>query len=176
MAAFGFFAIGPAIAIASDPAPMLYATECASCHGDRGQGSNIAPPLIGRPAVDIHFMLDTGRMPASVPNVNEIPRAPQFTAQADNGACSLHSCFFSSTAAVGSAGDQAGESAPRARSLCGKLRAVPRCGGERRIGWGERCRAVARAGIGFSSGRGDSRRSRSDAALRSRRAERRGYR
>jgi ubiquinol-cytochrome c reductase cytochrome c subunit len=81
MAAFGFFAIGPAIAIASDPAPMLYATECASCHGDRGQGSNIAPPLIGRPAVDLHFMLDTGRMPASVPNVNEIPRAPQFTAK-----------------------------------------------------------------------------------------------
>ncbi|HET6276344.1 MAG TPA: c-type cytochrome [Candidatus Cybelea sp.] len=79
MAAFVFFALSPAVAAASDRGPKLYATYCSSCHGDRGQGSNVAPSLIGRPAVDVHFMLDSGRMPASAPNVNEIPRAPRFT-------------------------------------------------------------------------------------------------
>lgn len=58
---------------------MLYMTHCSSCHGDNGQGSNVAPGLIGKPAADIHFMLDTGRMPASVPYVNEIHKAPRFT-------------------------------------------------------------------------------------------------
>ncbi|HEX4013938.1 MAG TPA: c-type cytochrome [Candidatus Cybelea sp.] len=56
----------------------LYATYCSSCHGSVGQGSNLAPPLIGKPAVDVHFMLDTGRMPAAAPYVNEIPRASHF--------------------------------------------------------------------------------------------------
>lgn len=57
----------------------LYATYCASCHGDVGQGSNVAPSLIGRSAAYVHFMLDTGRMPAGAPYVNEIPREPRFT-------------------------------------------------------------------------------------------------
>lgn len=62
-----------------DQGPALYAIYCASCHGARGQGSHDAPALIGKPAVDVHFMLDSGRMPASAPNVNEIPRQPRFT-------------------------------------------------------------------------------------------------
>ncbi|HTU70466.1 MAG TPA: c-type cytochrome [Candidatus Baltobacteraceae bacterium] len=57
----------------------LYMMTCASCHGARGQGSNVAPPLIGRSAADIHLMLDTGRMPASVPYVDEIHQRPRFT-------------------------------------------------------------------------------------------------
>jgi ubiquinol-cytochrome c reductase cytochrome c subunit len=69
----------PVVASAANEGAALYGTFCASCHGDRGQGSSIAPPLIGRPAVDIHFMLDTGRMPAAAPNVNEIARSPRFT-------------------------------------------------------------------------------------------------
>jgi ubiquinol-cytochrome c reductase cytochrome c subunit len=57
----------------------LYTTNCSSCHGQFGQGSNVAPPLIGRSAADIHLMLDTGRMPAAAPNVNEIHQTPRFT-------------------------------------------------------------------------------------------------
>lgn len=57
----------------------LYLTRCASCHGEVGQGSNVAPGLIGKSAADIHLMLDTGRMPASVPYLDEIHEQPRFT-------------------------------------------------------------------------------------------------
>jgi len=57
----------------------LYAMNCASCHGTVGQGSNVAPGLIGKSAADIHLMLDTGRMPASVPYLDEIHEQPRFT-------------------------------------------------------------------------------------------------
>lgn len=69
----------PSEAARADDAPSLYAMHCASCHGDHGQGSNVAPSVIGKTAVDIHFMLDTGRMPASVPYLDEIHREPRFT-------------------------------------------------------------------------------------------------
>jgi quinol---cytochrome-c reductase cytochrome c subunit len=77
-----FIAIAAAAPIhssASNGGAALYATACASCHGNRGQGSSVAPSLFGRSAADIHLMLDTGRMPASAANVNEIPREPLFT-------------------------------------------------------------------------------------------------
>ncbi|MBV8530255.1 MAG: c-type cytochrome [Candidatus Eremiobacteraeota bacterium] len=79
MAALAVLVLATVCAAAAAEAPALYATFCASCHGDRGQGSAVAPSLIGRSAADVHFMLDTGRMPAAVPNVNEIPREPRFT-------------------------------------------------------------------------------------------------
>lgn len=63
----------------ADEGAALYATYCSSCHGMRGQGSGVAPSLIGTRASYVHFMLDTGRMPAPAPGVNEIPRAPRFT-------------------------------------------------------------------------------------------------
>ncbi|MGH7736254.1 MAG: c-type cytochrome [Candidatus Tyrphobacter sp.] len=75
-----FAAIGTAGA-ATTGAPMLYAQRCASCHGAIGQGSPVAPPLIGTPAVYVHFMLDTGRMPAGEPGINEIHKTPAFTEQ-----------------------------------------------------------------------------------------------
>jgi ubiquinol-cytochrome c reductase cytochrome c subunit len=56
----------------------LFATYCSSCHGNVGQGSSLAPSLIGKPAVDVHFMLDSGRMPAAAPYVNGIPRVARF--------------------------------------------------------------------------------------------------
>jgi ubiquinol-cytochrome c reductase cytochrome c subunit len=62
-----------------DGGATLYATSCASCHGARGEGSKLAPPLLGRSAADVHFMLDTGRMPAAAPGVNEIARPPLFS-------------------------------------------------------------------------------------------------
>jgi quinol---cytochrome-c reductase cytochrome c subunit len=61
-----------------DPA-TLYALRCASCHGAAGQGSRWGPPLAGVAEVRIHFMLDTGRMPASVPYVEGPHVRPAFT-------------------------------------------------------------------------------------------------
>jgi ubiquinol-cytochrome c reductase cytochrome c subunit len=58
---------------------VLYAVECSSCHGSIGQGSNEAPSLIGVPKVYVHFMLDTGRMPASVPYVQHPHKPSLFT-------------------------------------------------------------------------------------------------
>lgn len=57
----------------------LYASSCASCHGERGQGSTSGPPLVGSSAVLVHFMLDTGRMPASSANDNEVPKRAHFS-------------------------------------------------------------------------------------------------
>jgi len=62
-----------------DDGQTLYMTRCASCHGENGQGSNVAPSLIGKSASDIHLMLDTGRMPAAVPYINEVHKTPSFT-------------------------------------------------------------------------------------------------
>jgi ubiquinol-cytochrome c reductase cytochrome c subunit len=66
-------------AAGANDAPALYGMHCASCHGDHGQGSNVGPSLIGKSAADLHFMLDTGRMPASVPYLGGIHREPRFT-------------------------------------------------------------------------------------------------
>ncbi|MBV8343550.1 MAG: c-type cytochrome [Candidatus Eremiobacteraeota bacterium] len=78
-AALALCAVLPSKAACAQDAAYLYGTQCASCHGAHGEGSNVAPSLIGKSAPDIHFMLDTGRMPASVPDVNEIHREPRFT-------------------------------------------------------------------------------------------------
>ncbi len=64
---------------AADEGARLYAATCASCHGEHGQGTSAAPSLTGKSAALIHFMLDTGRMPASASGVNEILREPLFT-------------------------------------------------------------------------------------------------
>lgn len=77
--AFATLAALPVAARANDDSAQLYDTYCSSCHGLRGQGSNVAPPLKGTPSVMVHFMLDTGRMPAPTGDVNEIPRVPRFT-------------------------------------------------------------------------------------------------
>ncbi len=77
-------AIAPAAARANDSGATLYATYCSSCHGTRAQGSRDGPPLIGQSAAMVHFMLDSGRMPAPARGVNEISRAPRFrSAQID---------------------------------------------------------------------------------------------
>ncbi len=57
----------------------LYNTKCSTCHGDNGQGSASAPSLIDRPMALIHFMLDTGRMPAPTADDNGVGRSPVFT-------------------------------------------------------------------------------------------------
>jgi ubiquinol-cytochrome c reductase cytochrome c subunit len=77
--AFALLAVAPAGVGAQGAGSGLYATYCSSCHGARGQGSEVAPPVAGLSAAYVHFMMDTGRMPAPAPNVNEVPRVPRFT-------------------------------------------------------------------------------------------------
>jgi ubiquinol-cytochrome c reductase cytochrome c subunit len=46
-----------------DDGRQLYLQTCASCHGNSGEGSGVAPPLIGVGAAAFDFYLRTGRMP-----------------------------------------------------------------------------------------------------------------
>jgi ubiquinol-cytochrome c reductase cytochrome c subunit len=77
-ALLGLALIGAPPAVAQGTGSSLYETNCSSCHGSSAQGTRVAPSLIGRSAADIHFMLDTGRMPAAVPNAGEIHGSPRF--------------------------------------------------------------------------------------------------
>jgi ubiquinol-cytochrome c reductase cytochrome c subunit len=54
---------------------QLFAVTCASCHGDAGQGSSLAPSLIGVGAAAVDFQVSTGRMPAKEIGP-EVPRKP----------------------------------------------------------------------------------------------------
>jgi ubiquinol-cytochrome c reductase cytochrome c subunit len=42
----------------------LFAVTCATCHGIDGQGTSLAPSLIGVGAAAVDFQMSTGRMPA----------------------------------------------------------------------------------------------------------------
>lgn len=94
-AAVALLAIVPVSARAAENGARLYAIQCSSCHGLHGEGSRIAPPLIGMRAAGVHFMLDTGRMPAPSSGVNEIARAPRLT-RAQIDAVVRHVLTFSS--------------------------------------------------------------------------------
>lgn len=59
---------------------QLYGSNCAGCHGYRGQGTQQGPSLVNVGAASVDFQLSTGRMPLSDPRVQEPPhRAPQFS-------------------------------------------------------------------------------------------------
>jgi ubiquinol-cytochrome c reductase cytochrome c subunit len=54
----------------------IFLQECASCHGDFGQGvAGVAPSLIGVGAAAVDFQVSTGRMPAKEPAAEQ-PRKP----------------------------------------------------------------------------------------------------
>jgi ubiquinol-cytochrome c reductase cytochrome c subunit len=46
----------------------LYVANCASCHGQAGEGTENGPALTNAGAAAVDFMLKTGRMPLSAPN------------------------------------------------------------------------------------------------------------
>jgi quinol---cytochrome-c reductase cytochrome c subunit len=54
---------------------LLYLRDCAFCHGSRGEGTGLAPRLIGVGAIAADFYLSTGRMPVATP-INDPPRRP----------------------------------------------------------------------------------------------------
>ena len=54
----------------------IFLEECATCHGQFGQGiSGVAPSLIGVGSAAVDFQVSTGRMPAKEPQA-EMPRKP----------------------------------------------------------------------------------------------------
>lgn len=69
--------IAPARAAPSS-GKVLYEERCSSCHGLALQGSIDGPPLIGKGAADVDFMLRTGRMPAPVAWQEQFSHPPAF--------------------------------------------------------------------------------------------------
>lgn len=78
---------GPAEAAAAN-APLqdvragkdLYNQACASCHGLNGEGTEVAPSLVGAGAAAVDFQVSTGRMPATNPEAPQQPvKDPVFT-------------------------------------------------------------------------------------------------
>ena len=56
----------------------LFQTSCASCHGQRGEGTANGPSLVGVGAAAADFMLRTGRMPLPEPGQQVRRGAPVF--------------------------------------------------------------------------------------------------
>lgn len=50
------------------PPPQLYLSDCAYCHGTRGEGTHYGPELAGVGAASADFMLRSGRMPIESPD------------------------------------------------------------------------------------------------------------
>jgi quinol---cytochrome-c reductase cytochrome c subunit len=59
----------------SSPGRILYLRDCAFCHGNRGEGTGLAPSLTRGGALATDFYLSTGRMPEATPE-NDPPRRP----------------------------------------------------------------------------------------------------
>jgi ubiquinol-cytochrome c reductase cytochrome c subunit len=55
---------------------VLFAQNCASCHGNEAQGSAIAPNLQGVGPATVDFWVSSGRMPAQDTNAVEAERKP----------------------------------------------------------------------------------------------------
>lgn len=62
----------------SGPGRELYMRDCAWCHGSQGEGTGVAPPLIGVGALATDFYLSTGRMPVAEPVTDPPRRAPAY--------------------------------------------------------------------------------------------------
>jgi ubiquinol-cytochrome c reductase cytochrome c subunit len=86
------FAPGPAPGHAQPPAPSspapatgpgsgaeLYLRNCASCHGERGEGAQRGPSLHGVGPASVDFQLSTGRMPAAHEEQQPVRREPVFS-------------------------------------------------------------------------------------------------
>jgi quinol---cytochrome-c reductase cytochrome c subunit len=67
----------PSGQVRDNPA-TLYLQNCASCHGPQGEGTNVAPPLIGVGRASVDFYLRTGRMPLGEPGQQPRRQKPLF--------------------------------------------------------------------------------------------------
>jgi ubiquinol-cytochrome c reductase cytochrome c subunit len=58
----------------------LFVSACSSCHGDRGQGTELAPGIANVGAAAADFQLRTGRMPLADPGAQAVRKPPAFSA------------------------------------------------------------------------------------------------
>lgn len=56
----------------------LYVQACASCHGARGEGGPVGPPIADAGAAAVDFQLRTGRMPLADPEGQAERKPPAF--------------------------------------------------------------------------------------------------
>jgi ubiquinol-cytochrome c reductase cytochrome c subunit len=56
----------------------LFVSACSSCHGDRGQGTDLAPGIANAGAAAADFQLRTGRMPMADPGAQAVRKPPAF--------------------------------------------------------------------------------------------------
>lgn len=60
------------------PGGVLFAANCASCHGAQGGGTSIGTALTNAGAASADFMLRTGKMPLSAPGAPLVSKPPVF--------------------------------------------------------------------------------------------------
>lgn len=58
----------------------LFEANCSTCHGLSGEGTAVAPGLLGVGPAAVDFMLSTGRMPLSNPADQPVRQPPKFDA------------------------------------------------------------------------------------------------
>lgn len=63
---------------------ILFAANCASCHGMNAEGSDAGPSLYGVGAASVDFQVATGRMPLAIQGPQGAKKPPQFTAEQTN--------------------------------------------------------------------------------------------
>lgn len=61
-----------------DQGKSLFIEGCSSCHGLAGQGSSVAPSLIGVGAAAVDFQVGSGRMPLAGPAVQAVDKDPSY--------------------------------------------------------------------------------------------------
>ena len=59
----------------------LFAVGCASCHGLMGEGTSVAPTLVGVGAAAVDFQVSTGRMPLAYQGAQAEEKPPLYTAE-----------------------------------------------------------------------------------------------
>jgi ubiquinol-cytochrome c reductase cytochrome c subunit len=63
----------------TDRGTVLYQQSCASCHGQRGEGSQRGPAIAGVGPASVDFQLSTGRMPLAQERYSDVHRDPAFS-------------------------------------------------------------------------------------------------
>ncbi|MEX0990126.1 MAG: c-type cytochrome [Actinomycetota bacterium] len=58
---------------------QLYETNCMTCHGVQGEGTEDGPSLEGSGPAAVDFMLSSGRMPLNQPQQQPVRQEPAFT-------------------------------------------------------------------------------------------------
>lgn len=73
----------PVDQVPSESGAVLYARDCAWCHGAEGRGTERGPNLDGEldGAAYTHFMLSSGRMPIDSPTTDAVRKPSPFTDQ-----------------------------------------------------------------------------------------------